>query len=245
MRLGPVPVRGAVGGLCAGDGANAAVSRDPKGGRRARAMHVPTAALRGWPPHHLRVSEGARCLSQGFPDGCATGHCRAGQVSADNQHSPNTPNNGLRERGNNTSKSTGRSGRQKAATRRNMRREERVTVQGPVKEQQPDGMSHRGGMRWGGWAEAQGGGGLLCQKMWGNKLRGGGGPAPNRRRRVSSASVPEPLQSVDGEVDAAGAKSGGDEDLAVPLLRGGGGGPSLRDTRSSFLLVRNGGENPD
>ena len=26
-----------------------------------------------------------------------------------------------------------------------MRREERVTVQGPVKEQQPDGMSHRGG----------------------------------------------------------------------------------------------------
>ena len=52
---------------------------------------------------------------------------------------------GLRERGNDTSKSTGRSGRQKAATRRNMRREERVTVQGPVKEQQPDGMSHEGG----------------------------------------------------------------------------------------------------
>ena len=25
-----------------------------------------------------------------------------------------------------------------------MRREERVTVQGPVKEEQPDGMSHRG-----------------------------------------------------------------------------------------------------
>ena len=61
------------------------------------------------------------------------------------QHSPNTPTTGLRERGNDTSKSTGRSGRQKVATRRNMRREERVTVQGPVKEQQPDGMSHRGG----------------------------------------------------------------------------------------------------
>ena len=60
------------------------------------------------------------------------------------QHSPNTPTAGLRERGNNTSMSTGRSGRQKAATRRNMRREEQVTVQGPVKEQQPDGMSHRG-----------------------------------------------------------------------------------------------------
>ena len=51
---------------------------------------------------------------------------------------------GLRERGNDTSKSRGRSGRQKAATRRNMRRAERVTVQGPVKKQQPDGMSHRG-----------------------------------------------------------------------------------------------------
>ena len=51
---------------------------------------------------------------------------------------------GLRERGNDTSRSTGHSGRQKAATRRNMRREERVTVQGPVTKQQPDGMSHRG-----------------------------------------------------------------------------------------------------
>ena len=61
------------------------------------------------------------------------------------QHSPNTPTTGLRERGNDTSKSTGCSGRQKAATRRNMRREERVTVQGPVKKQQPDGMSHRRG----------------------------------------------------------------------------------------------------
>ena len=30
-----------------------------------------------------------------------------------------------------------------------MRREERVTVQGPVKEQQPDGMSHRGLIRAG------------------------------------------------------------------------------------------------
>ena len=60
------------------------------------------------------------------------------------QHSPGTPSTGLRERGNDTSKSTGRSGRQKAATRHNMRREERVTVQGPAKEQQPDGMSHRG-----------------------------------------------------------------------------------------------------
>ena len=52
---------------------------------------------------------------------------------------------GLRKRGNNTSKSTGRSSRQDAATRRNMRRAERVTVQGPVKEQQPDGISHGGG----------------------------------------------------------------------------------------------------
>ena len=59
---------------------------------------------------------------------------------------PGTPTTGLRERGNDTSRSTGRSGRQNAAPRRNMRREERVTVEGPVKEQQPDGMSHGGGM---------------------------------------------------------------------------------------------------
>ena len=58
---------------------------------------------------------------------------------------PSPPTTGLCERGNDTSKSTGRSGRQNAATRRNMRREERVTVQGPVKEQRPDGMSHGGG----------------------------------------------------------------------------------------------------
>ena len=51
------------------------------------------------------------------------------------QHSPSTPTTGLRERGNDTSRSTGRSGRQNAATRRNMRRKERVTVQGPVKKQ--------------------------------------------------------------------------------------------------------------
>ena len=50
----------------------------------------------------------------------------------------------LRERGNDTSRSTGLSGRQKAATRRNMRREERVTAQGPVKKRQPDGMPHEG-----------------------------------------------------------------------------------------------------
>ena len=60
------------------------------------------------------------------------------------QHSPSTPTTGLRECGNDTSRSTGHSGRQKTATRRNMRREERVTVQGPVKKQQPDGMSHKG-----------------------------------------------------------------------------------------------------
>ena len=75
---------------------------------------------------------------------------------------------GLRERGNDISKSTGRSGRQQVATRRNMRREERVTVQGPVKEQQPDRMSHGGG----GW-----GAGLLLitQHRWG---WGGGGTPP-------------------------------------------------------------------
>ena len=69
---------------------------------------------------------------------------RANGTSRHIQHSPGTPTTGLCERGNDTSKSTGRSGRPKEATRRNMRREERVTVQGPIKEQQPDGMPHRG-----------------------------------------------------------------------------------------------------
>ena len=46
---------------------------------------------------------------------------------------PSTPTTRLRERRNNTSRSSGCSGRKKAATRRNMQREERVTVQGPVK----------------------------------------------------------------------------------------------------------------
>ena len=54
---------------------------------------------------------------------------------------------GGRSSGNDTSGSTGRSGRQNAVTRRNMRREDRVTVQGPVKKQRPDGMSHRGSVR--------------------------------------------------------------------------------------------------
>ena len=58
---------------------------------------------------------------------------------------PAQPRHTNRERGNNTSRSTGHSSRQKAATRHNMRREERVTVQGPVRKQQPNGMSHRGG----------------------------------------------------------------------------------------------------
>ena len=61
------------------------------------------------------------CCAQGPP---VAGH-RAQHAT---QHSPNTPTTGLRERGNDTSKSTGRSGQQKAATRRNMRREGRVTV---------------------------------------------------------------------------------------------------------------------
>ena len=50
------------------------------------------------------------------------------------QHSPGAPTTGLRERGNYTGRSTGRGGRQNAATRRSTRREERGTVQGPRKE---------------------------------------------------------------------------------------------------------------
>ena len=51
-----------------------------------------------------------------------------------------------------------------------MRREGRVTVQGPVKEQQPDGMSHRGVAR-------------------GGPMRGGVIPAPHKQSGVG----PEPM----------------------------------------------------
>ena len=51
-------------------------------------------------------------------------------------------------------RSNGRSGQQKGATRRNMRREDWVTVQGPVKKQQSDGTSHGG---WGGYGLAMNG----------------------------------------------------------------------------------------
>ena len=81
------------------------------------------------------------------------------------QRSPGTPTTRLRECGNNTSKSTGRSGQQKPATRRNMRREKRVTVQGPVKKQQPDRMSHRG---WGGVKNV---GEMTPPLFWGRKSR--------------------------------------------------------------------------
>ena len=50
-----------------------------------------------------------------------------------------------RQRGNDTTRHTGRSGRQNAVTQRNMRREERVTVQGPVKKQRPE-ECHAGGL---------------------------------------------------------------------------------------------------
>ena len=102
------------------------------------------------------------------------------------QHSPGTPTTGLRECGNDTSRSTGRSGRQNAATRRNMRREERVTVQGPVKEQQRNGISHRG--RGGGPGGAIWGGGLRPRTRGIPPPNGGcpaspalGPPAPRRR----------------------------------------------------------------
>ena len=49
---------------------------------------------------------------------------------------------------NDTSRSTGRSGRQNAATRRNMRREERVTVQGPVTKEQCHKGGGGGGAAW-------------------------------------------------------------------------------------------------
>ena len=78
---------------------------------------------------------------------CYTSHIGGGQ------HPPNFTVMGTtecgacrrRRGGTGSTRNTGRSGRQNTATRRSARREERVTVQGPVKKQQPDGMSHGGG----------------------------------------------------------------------------------------------------
>ena len=72
-----------------------------------------------------------------------------------NRHSPSALTTGLRKHRNNTSRSTGRSSRQTSATRqRSMRRKERVTVQGLIKKQQPDGMSHTGRSEQ-GWGRAR------------------------------------------------------------------------------------------
>ena len=137
-------LRRADGGTAAGQVAG--VRRWPcargAGGMRQSA---PACAVRVTsPPQQPGPRQGVVHWGRGNGGRTGGGGGHANGTSCHIQHSPNTPTTGLRERGNNTSKSTGRSGRQNAATRRNMRREDRVTVQGPVKEQQPDGMSHRG-----------------------------------------------------------------------------------------------------
>ena len=76
---------------------------------------------------------------------------------------PSTPTTGPCYRGHDTTRNSGRSGRQKALTRRSTRREEWVAVQGPVKKLQPDGMWHRGG--GGAYMCVCVGGGCMC--VWG------------------------------------------------------------------------------
>ena len=95
-------------------------------------------------PYCIELAQGQGCIRTAVHHRRRGGGGYANGTSRRIQHSPGTPTTGLRERGNDTSRSTGRSGRQNAATRRNMRRDERGTVQGPVKKQQCDGMSHRG-----------------------------------------------------------------------------------------------------
>ena len=69
------------------------------------------------------------------PDAEGSGQQRL-QNDPCNNHRLSAPTTGLRYRGNDTTRNTGRSSRQNAATRRSTRREERVTVQGPGKKQQ-------------------------------------------------------------------------------------------------------------
>ena len=66
-----------------------------------------------------------------------------------------------------------------------MRREERVTVQGPVKKQSPDGMSHRGADRGNAVARARGGA---------SSARGG----TDRKAKAKDVAVRSPPQSPEG-----------------------------------------------
>ena len=139
----PVPGHGGGGGIRTagtrggggGQGTWASQKHSETGYGRPVDRGVWTAKTVKRPPPTTSTSSIRQLL--GAADAQTAHHCHI-------QHSPNTPSTGLRECGNDTSRSTGRSGRQNAATRRNMRREDRVTVQGPVKEQQPDGTSHGG-----------------------------------------------------------------------------------------------------
>ena len=153
----------------------------------------PRDAVEGWggePPKAERACRSGSghwaaccgCLRAGGGGGEGAG----GQILGAARGGGGGATTGLRERGNDTSRSTGRSGRQNAATRRNMRREERVTVQGPVKEQQPDGMSHRGAECW--WRRALLGGG--SGPAVGSPGLGGG---TGRRRRQPGGRASLPL----------------------------------------------------
>ena len=110
------------------------------------------------------------------------GAANARTAPATSSTAPVHQRRGSRARGNDTSKSTGRSGRQNAATRRNTRRAERVTVQGPVKKLQPDGMSHGG---WGG-----GGAGLGWGCVPGGTTGGRGAPRSGVAVRQGQAPLP-------------------------------------------------------
>ena len=83
-------------------------------------------------------------------DAGGSGQQRPKNNSRSNQCNPRAPTTGLRECRSDTIRNTGCSVRQNTATQHSTRREERVTVQSPVKRQQPDGMSDRGGGGSGG-----------------------------------------------------------------------------------------------
>ena len=77
------------------------------------------------PQHHPNVKDNTEVWESITP---TRGHTEAWVSISPTQGATPKRGTGLRERENDTNKSTGRSGRQKAATRPNMRREEQVTV---------------------------------------------------------------------------------------------------------------------
>ena len=109
-----------------------------------------------------------------------------------------------------------------------MRREERVTVQGPVKEQQPNGMSHRGG------------GGLRAVYSARDAMHGGqagSGPEVTLRHRSFTDST-RPMQRAMGALSLRSQPVHGTSRVCFSSSFFWGGGADGEDELSSIETPR-------